>query len=215
MEVYREWVGVNGAGMKLTEVLLFGVVGWTAIGVAGTFVAWRQGGRQGERKRVLSGVLWMVGVWMVYLCVLVGVSLRQKQKVVALGEPQCFDEMCFTVSRVEEVPGFLIRDGRRLLRVTVLVTNHGRSAESEGLIQAYLIDAQGRRWEESRGVNGVRLNARVGGGQTVLSEPVFKISGDATGLRLVFTHGWKQPGVLVIGDSDSVLHRRTVVDLGR
>ena len=215
MEVYREWVGVNGAGMKLTEVLLFGVVGWTAIGVVGTFVAWRQGGRQGERQRVRAGVLWMVGVWVVYLCVLVGVSLRQKQKVVALGEPQCFDEMCFTVSRVEEVPGSLIRDGRRLLRVTVLVTNHGRSAESEGLIQAYLIDMQGRRWEESRGVNGVRLNARVGGGQTVLSEPVFKIAGDATGLRLVFTHGWKQPGVLVIGDSDSVLHRRTVVDLGR
>jgi hypothetical protein len=31
----------------------------------------------------------------------------------------------------------------------------------------------------------------------------------------VFTHGWKQPGVLVIGDSDSWLHRRKVVKLGR
>jgi len=41
------------------------------------------------------------------------------------------------------------------------------------------------------------------------------VAGDATGLRLVLTHGWKQPGVLVIGDSDSLLHRKTVVELGR
>jgi hypothetical protein len=41
------------------------------------------------------------------------------------------------------------------------------------------------------------------------------VAGDATGLQLVFTHGWKQRGTLVIGDSDSVLHKKTVVELGR
>ena len=45
-------------------------------------------------------------------------------------------------------------------------------------------------------------------------EPVFKVAGDATGLRLVLTHGRWQPGVLVIGDPDSWLHRRNVVELG-
>jgi hypothetical protein len=48
-----------------------------------------------------------------------------------------------------------------------------------------------------------------------MSEPVFKVAGDANRLGLVLTHGWRQPGVLVIGDSDSLLHRRTVVELGR
>jgi hypothetical protein len=133
----------------------------------------------------------------------------------AIGEPQCFDEMCFTVTGVEEVPGFLIKDGRRLVRVSVRVTNRGRKAQSEGLIWAYLVDAQGRRWEESPGVNGVGLTARVTGGNSVVSEPVFKVAADATALRLVFTHGYWQPGVLVIGDSDSWLHRRTVVKLDR
>ena len=61
----------------------------------------------------------------------------------------------------------------------------------------------------------VRLTARVAAGDSVVSEPVFKVAGDATGLELVLTHGWKQPGMLVIGDSDSWLHRRTVVKLGR
>ena len=197
--------------MKGRELLLLGLVGWTAIGVLGVGVsAWR-----GERQKVRRGVAWLIGVWVIYLCVLIGVSLVQRQRVVAMGEPQCFDDMCFTGSGVEEVPGFLIRDGRRLVRVTVRVTNKGKKAQREGLIQAYLVDGQGRRWEESPGVNGVRLTSRVPAGDSVIGEPVFKVAADATGLGLVLTHGRRQPGVLVIGDSDSWLHRRTVVELGR
>ena len=197
--------------MRATELLLLGLVGWTAIGVVGVAVSQLRG----ERRRVRRGVAWLAGVWTIYLGVVVGVSLVQRQRVMAIGEPQCFDEMCFTVTTVEEVPGFLIKDGRRLVRVSVRVTNRGRKAQSEGLIWAYLVDAQGRRWEESPGVNGVGLTARVTGGNSVVSEPVFKVAGDATGLRLVFTHGYWQPGVLVIGDSDSLLHRRTAVKLDR
>jgi hypothetical protein len=197
--------------MKATELFLLGLVGWTAIGVIGVGVALSRG----ERQRVRRGVGWLVAVWVVYLCLVIGVSLGQQRRVVAMGEPQCFDEMCFTVSSVEEVPGFLIRDGRRLLRVSVKVTNRGRKAQSEKLIRAYLVDAQGRRWEESAGVNGVGLTARVAGGSSVVSEPVFKVAADASALGLVLTHGRWQPGVLVIGDSDSLLHKRTVVALGR
>ena len=197
--------------MKLAEWLLVGVAGWSGIGVIGVALSWHRG----DRQKLWQSVAWLLGVWTLYACVLLMVSLTQKQRVVVMGEPQCFSAMCFTVTEVEEVPGFLIHDGQRLLRVSVQVTNRARAARSEGLIKAYLIDAQGRRWIESKGVSGVGLNTRVGGGNTILSEPVFKIAGDATGLRLVFTHGWKQPGVLVIGDSESLLHRRTVVDLRR
>jgi hypothetical protein len=197
--------------MKATELLLLGLVGRTGIGVLGVGVSmWR-----GERERVRRGVGWLVGVWLLYLCVLVAVSLGQRQRVVAIGEPQCFDDMCFTVTRVEQLPGFLIRDGRRLVRVSVRVTNQGRKAQSEKLIRVYLLDAQGRQWEPSPGINGVALTAKVMGTESVVSEPVFKVAADATELRLVFTRGGSQPGVLVIGDSDSWLHRRTVVRLGR
>jgi len=152
----------------------------------------------------------------VYLAALVGTSLLQPQKIVAMGKDQCFDDMCFAVTGVEEVPGFLIRDGSRLVRVSVRVSNRGQGrTQSEGLIRAYLVDAQGRRWEESAGVSGVRLTAKIAARDSVVSEPVFKVAKDASGLGLVFTHGRRQPGVLVIGDSDSLWHRRTVVPLGR
>src|SRR6202521_1111087 len=108
-----------------TGLVLLGVVGGRGVGLVGVVVSLRRA----ERQRVRRGVAWLAGVWGVYLCVLVGVSLGQSQRVVAIGAPQCFDEMCFTVTGVEEVPGFLIRDGRRLVRVTVRVTNRGRKAQ--------------------------------------------------------------------------------------
>jgi hypothetical protein len=198
--------------MNLREFLLVGMVGWTALGALGVSVSLARR----EREKALRGVKWIAGVWVVYLATLVTVSLVQPQRVVAMGQEQCFDDMCFAVVGAEEVPGFLIRDGSRLVRVSVRVSNRGPGRpQSEGLIRAYLVDPRGRRWEESTGVGGVRLTARVAAGDSVMSEPVFKVAGDATGLELVFTHGWKQPGVLVIGDSDSWLHRRTVVKLGR
>jgi hypothetical protein len=198
--------------MNLRELLLVGVAGWTLIGTLGVSVSLARR----DREKALHGVAWIAGVWVVYVVALVTVSLVQRQRVVAMGQEQCFDEMCFAVVGVEEVPGFLIRDGSRLVRVSVRVSNGGLGrAQSERLMRAYLLDARGRRWEESEGVSGVRLTARVAAGDSVVSEPVFKVAGDATGLELVLTHGWKQPGVLVIGDSDSWLHRRTVVKLGR
>jgi hypothetical protein len=195
--------------MRPTELLLIGLAGWTAIGVLGIAVA----RARGERDKVRRGIAWLAGAWIVYMSVLIGVSLGQRQRVMAMGEQRCFGEMCFAVTRAEDLPGFLIRDGRRLVRVSIRITNRGPQAQSEELIRAYLMDAQGRRWEESAGVNGVGLTTRVAGGDSVVSEPVFKVAGDATGLALVLTRGWRQRGLLTIGDSDSLLHRRTIVNL--
>jgi hypothetical protein len=48
-----------------------------------------------------------------------------------------------------------------------------------------------------------------------VSEPVFKVAQDASGLALVLTHGRWQRGTLIIGGPESLLHRRTIVPLGR
>lgn len=198
--------------MSLLELLLLALVGWTAVGAVGVAISLMRG----ERSKGLRHLGWIAGVWLLYVGVVVGVSLTQPQKVIALGKEQCFDEMCFAVTRVEELPGFLIRDGSRLVRVLVRVTNRGRGkTQSDRLLRAYLIDDQGRRWEESMGISGVALTTPVAAGSSVISEPIFKVAGNASGLRLVFTHGSKQPGVLVVGDSDSLWHKRTVVPLGR
>jgi hypothetical protein len=47
----------------------------------------------------------------------------------------------------------------------------------------------------------------------VTSEPVFKVAADATGLALVLTHGRGLPGVLTVGDRDSLFHSLVTVPL--
>ena len=198
--------------MNFRELLLLVLVGWTAVGAAGITISLLRH----ERRKAVRHSMWIVGVWVVYMAVLVWASLTQPQKVVPLGQDQCFDDMCFAVTGVQELPGYLIQDGSRLVRVSVRLSNHGKEkTQSERLIQAYLVDKQGRRWAESTAVSGVRLTAKVAAGASAVSQPVFKVSRDATGLGLVFTHGQRQPGILVIGYSDSLLHRRTVVWLGQ
>ena len=202
--------------MKVQELALLGLVGWTAIGIVGVAIS----ATRGERARVRTGLVWLARVWVVYIAVLAGVSLNERQRMVAIGQERCFGEMCFTVTGVDEVPRYLGRnpaaEQSRLIRVMVRVRNAARGkAQSERLIRAYLVDGQGRRWDESRGVNGNRLTGQVQAGGEMVSEPVFKVAADATGLGLVFTLGRWQPEVLVVGDSDSWLHRRTMVPLGR
>jgi|SRR6185437_11603259 len=198
--------------MNFRQFLLLVLAGWTAVGAIGVTVSLVKQ----ERAKAARNLMWIMAVWVLYMAVLLWTSRTQPQKVVSIGQDQCFGAMCFAVTQVHELPGFLTDDGSRLVRVSVRISNHDKEkTQSESHIRAYLTDGQGRRWTQSTAVSGVRLTARVAAGGTVMSEPVFKVASDATGLRLVFTHGRRQPGILVIGDSDSLLHRRTVVWLGR
>lgn len=189
----------------MTRILLVLLIGWTAVGAVGVAISFKRN----EREKGLKNLGWIAAVWSVYLAVLLGTSLFQGQRTVPAGKAQCFDEMCFTVTGTEEVPGYLMQQGR-LLRVHVSIQNRGKKPQGESLLHAYLVDQQGRRWLEVPGLTGVRLTTRVSGGETVISEPVFKLPPDAIPAGLVLTHGRLQPGVLVIGDPDSLLHRPTL-----
>lgn len=195
--------------MKVTEYILFGVMGWTALGAVGVFRSLRNG-RRTEAKRNLA---WLAAVLGAYLVVLLLVSAIQPQKIVAMGQDQCYGLMCFTVSSVDEVPGLIAGDSSRVLRVTIRVSNRGRSADEESLLQAYLVDSKSRVWEPLPGLSGNHLAGRVAGNSQMLSQPMFRVAQDSTGIGLVLTHGNWQRRRLVIGDSDSLGHRPTIVKI--
>ncbi len=197
--------------MNLREFLLFVLAGWTVVGAAGVTVSLVKR----ERSKALRNFLWIVAVWALYMAVLIWSSWTQPQKIVALGQDQYFDDMCFAVTGAQDMPEFSVQAGSRLVRVTVRISNHaGEKTQQDRHIRAYLVDRQGRQWVESTAVSGVRLTAKLTAGGSAISQPVFKVPHDATGLGLVFTHGRGWPGALVIGDSDSLMHRRTAVWLG-
>jgi len=116
--------------------------------------------------------------------------------------------------RADKMPGYLAQNGEQVVRVAVRVTNRStEKAQRDTRVYAYLIDAQGRRWQETPGLEGVHLTTTVAPRSSVTSEPVFKVSGDATDLRLVFSHGRGLPQALVISDPDSLFRPRVVIPL--
>jgi hypothetical protein len=197
-------------GMSWGEVLLLVLVGWTTVGALGVAVSWFRGER-GKAKRDLG---WIAALWLVYFAVLVTVSLTARPRVIAMGQEQCFHGMCFAVVRADVMPGYLAQNGEHVIRLEVRMTNRsGEKARRDAHLRAYLIDEQGRRWREIPGLEGVRLTTTVPPRTSVTSEPVFKVSADATGLALVLTHGRGLPGALVMGDRDSLFHSPVTVPL--
>ena len=196
-------------GERLSGLLLLGLVLWTGLGLAGLAVA----RFRGERRRFRRGATTLGAIWLGYLVILAAVSLKQPARIYGLGQAagqeRCFGTMCFAVTGAEEPEGFWVRgqERERLLRVIVRVTNrdHEHSGHEEGLA-AYLMDAQGRRWEPLRGLSGVRLTTTVAAGGVILSEPVFQVGKDSTGLRLVLAHTSWTWARLKIGDAESYFH---------
>ena len=197
--------------MKVAEVVLVAVTGWCGVGVAGVAISMMRGRRAEARKH--TG--WIAAVAGVYLLALLGVSVLQRRTVVAIGQAQCFGAMCFTVTGMDEVPGLVEGDDGRVVRVMVRVANRGDAAADAGSIAAHLVDSRGREWGALAGLSGNRLTQRVAGGSTMVSEPMFRVAKDAAEIGVVFTHGSWQWRRLLIGDSESLGHRRTVVGLGR
>jgi len=196
--------------MSGAEWLALAVVGWTVVGLLGLTVSLVRK----ERRKLGQGIGSLVGVWVVYLAALAWFSHTQPERRVAMGQSQCFHAMCFAMERVEEVPGFPAREHERLVRLTVRLTNRGKT-EGQEEVRAYLRDAQGRQWQESTAVSGNPLSGRIMAGSQRVSEPVFRIAPDATGLELVLTHGKWSRHMLVIGDAESLGHRLEVMILDR
>jgi hypothetical protein len=192
-----------GLGTDFARLLLFALVGWTALGAIGVTISFRRGEhRQGRRN-----LAWVAAVWAIYISVLLTVSLRARPRVLLPGQEHCFDSLCFSVVRTEAVAGYVAPRGEQLVRVYLSIRNRsGKRSPGDSHLKIYLVDSRGRRWEQAGGLEGVHLSAPVAPEETITTAPVFKVADDADGLMLVLSHGRRLPYFLIFGDPDSVLH---------
>lgn len=188
--------------MNRWEYLALALELWTVIGILGLLLSLVRR----ERRKLVQGIGSLVGAWTIYLGALLFISHRQPERRIPLGSPACFHTLCYTVERAEELSGFPARNHSRLLRVTVRIDNRGTSAASEDLAPA-LRDSSGRVWLPTDGVSGNPLSARVLPGGSIVSQPVFQLNPETTGLTLLLAHPRRSQHQLVLTDPESLGHR--------
>ncbi len=158
-----------------------------------------------------------------YFLVLVGVSLLSPQRVLSMHEMRCFDDWCAAVEQVEQRNelGALKAQGRFYL-VTLQVSSRAQRISQRALDAAdYVLDERGMRYDpsvegqralESAGVAGLPLTSWLEAGASFMHTAVFDLPPGTRQPGLVISHG-AFPGLIIIGDDQSFLHKPAVVRL--
>ena len=134
--------------MTFWNLLLLALVAWTVLGAIGISISLFLG----ERAKALRHLGWIFVIWAGLSCGGDGgFADAATEDCGHGGQSTLSGDMCFAVTGVEEVPGFLIHDGSRLVRVSVRVSNRGRDRNPKRRTGAgFSTGFAGRRWDESR-----------------------------------------------------------------
>jgi hypothetical protein len=176
-------------------------------------------GRRTAAARIATGLVAGVAL---YLAVVVGVSLSTPQRVLPQGERRCWDEWCLAVesaTRTDSLaPGAVAARDESLVMLAVRISSRARGrAQREGGVRPFLLDAVGHRYDvdpvaqralERAGIAGDSIGSVLQPGASILHHVAFRVPKSATGLGL--GKDGMGPGLVIIGDESSVLHKRTV-----
>jgi hypothetical protein len=146
--------------------------------------------RHGRRAcRVL--MVWAAG-FSAYMSVVAAASAVLPRRTFAIGEPECNDDWCLAVEKVERAgPTWRVgfRISSRALRVTQ--REHG--------VSVYLTDGQGRKWAPVDSPD-VPFDVALGPGESVATARAFALPADARPVGLVIRHDTGFPiGWFIIG----------------
>jgi len=169
--------------------------------------ALRGRGRQAVRRLAALGVCLAL-----YLGVIALVSLASPPRVLALGQDRCFDDWCVAVENAARAPS----PTRTELTVTLRMSNRARRApQRENGVAVAVLDEAGRRFEAAAQGEDAPFNILLQPGESVTTTRTFDVSGASGQLDLAVEHaGFSRfPGMFIIGDDSSLLHKPTIVHL--
>lgn len=177
--------------------------------IVGMLVATAVAASRGRGRRAVS-ILRRLGICIAaYLAIVVIVSLTSPPRVLHMNEPQCFDDWCISVDRVERTAAGA--DVSYAVTLRLFSRARGRPQRENG-VSVYLLDDHGRRYQPTEDPQAVPLNVQLNPGESRSATRRFLLPTDAHNPGLVVAHGWF-PGMFIIADGQSFLHKPTVVDL--
>ena len=165
---------------------------------------------RGQRPRAL-GILQRLAIGAAfYFAVVLIVAFAAVPAVHRIGEPQCFDDWCITVTAAKRSDSASVQSWSVTLRIS---SRAKRVQQRENGAAVHLVDSRGQTYQPGSADLAVPLDGLVGPGESFDATRRFDLPLDATGVRLVFNHEGGFPiGAFIIGENQ-LFHDATVIAL--
>lgn len=192
--------------MNLFELLFIAVF----VGSVGMLVFAGVAALLGRRSRSLAILRGVGVVAAIYLGILIVVSLVSPGRVLNVGDDQCWDDWCLTVTDVQRST---TNDGNRSV-VTLRISSRARRIAQRGSnTHVYVMDSLGRKYESLPDPSEIPFDVLLQPQEAITTTRIVELPFDASAPALVATHGGGFPSWFIIGDPSSLFHRKTVVCL--
>ncbi len=160
-----------------------------------------------RRRRALGLLRGLGALASVYLTIVIVVSLASPGRTIQRREPRCFDDWCVSVEQVDQAPAGT--DISYSVAIRLSSRARGRPQRENG-VTVYMLDDRGRRFEAQEDPDAVPMNVLLHPGESVIARRQFLLPVDTRNPGLVIAHG-RFPGMFIIGDDQSLLHKPSVV----
>lgn len=155
----------------------------------------------------------ILGVWLVCAAVYLGTSMAvayaAPQRVIAAGEPWCFDDWCLTVEKVRHMDAIYDVD----LKISSEAKRITQRASGAWI---YLRDENDRHYEPTPDPAEVPLDVLLQPGESVAAQRSFRVPAAVHELGLVTGHGGPPCGMLslvIMGQGGCLFHKQTMIRL--
>jgi hypothetical protein len=145
----------------------------------------------------------------IYLAIVLIVAIASPQKIYKIGDPQCFDDWCITVSKATRSEAGV----RSQYDIALEIHSRAKRApQRERGTVVYLADERKRRFDPLPDATNVPLDVTVQPGESVTASRKFDLPVDARRVDLIYTaEGGFPIGWFIIGENH--LFKKPVVRL--
>ena len=162
-------------------------------------------------KRAIAGkiLIALVAVAVVYVGAVYGVTAASKPAVSRIGEPQCNDDWCLEVAKVEKMR----ESATTVYDVTLRIFSRARRAAQReaGAKDVYLVDDQWNRYNPILTGSEIALSVLLQPGESVATARRFELPSNATNIGLKIDHRGVGVSVcLIIGECDA-FHKGRII----
>jgi hypothetical protein len=152
---------------------------------------------RGKRDRAVASLRKLGICAAIYAAALLAVALASPRKVYRIGDPQCFDDWCITVTGATRLPPHSAEVALRLS------SRARRVPQGEKGTVGYLVDSVGRRYDPAPDSVTVPFDTKLQPGESVMAMRRFEVPEDVRDLGFVYTHEGGFPiGWFIIGENE-------------